>query len=211
MQGPDTDACTPGDQRPAAALEDGSCVERGRGSGATVRSLRAIAAEYKRHHRRRAQRELADFRTLPTDEDAISRAALAQLPNGRRHPHQYRIPRATLGESRRRLLDHLPALRQAESFDELFELITATIEPIPGIGPLAVYDTALRVGARFGLEPVKVYLHAGTRTGAKALGLDLGSDSIEMGELPAELRTLTAREVEDVLCIYKGEFRGAGS
>jgi hypothetical protein len=211
MQGPGTDACTPGDQRPAAALEDGSCVERVRGSGATVRSLRAIAVHYKGHKRPRADEELADFRTLPTDEDAISRAALAQLPSGKRHPHQYRIPRATLGESRRRLLDHLPALQQAESFDELFELITVTIEPIPGIGELAVYDTALRVGARFGLEPAKVYLHAGTRTGAKALGLDLGSDSIEMGELPAELRTLTAREVEDVLCISKGEFTGAGS
>jgi hypothetical protein len=27
-----------------------------------------------------------------------------------------------------------------------------------------------------------------------------------MDKLPAELRTLTAREVEDVLCIYKDEF-----
>jgi len=173
--------------------------------------LRAIAADYAKRHRRHAERELAYFRILRTDEDAISRAALAQLPSGKRHPHQYRVPRATLEESQGRLLDHLPALREAESFEELFEVIAATIGPIPGIGELAVYDTALRVGAHFGLEPAKVYLHAGTRAGAKALGLDWTADTIEMAELPAELRALTAREVEDVLCIYKDELTLAGS
>lgn len=104
------------------------------------------------------------------------------------------------------MLDNLPALRQAESFDELVELIAGISGPIPRIGPLAVYDTARRVGARFGLEPAKVYLHAGTRMGAKALGLNHRGDAIEMDELPAGLRTLTAWEAEDVLCIYKGEF-----
>src|SRR6266498_1169290 len=113
--------------------------------------------------------------------------------------------------SRRRLLESMQALRQAGSFDELFELIAATIGQIRRIGPLAVYDTALRIGARFGLQPAKVYLHAGTRMGAKGLGLDSTADAIEMGELPAELRTLTAREVEDALCIYKDEFTTARS
>jgi len=168
--------------------------------------LGAIAADYVKRHRRHAERELAYFRILRTDEDAISRAALAQLPSGKRHPHQYRVPRAALEESRRRLLDHMSALRGAESFDELFEVIAATIGSIPGIGELAVYDTALRVGARFGLEPTKVYLHAGTRKGVKALGLGQRRDTIEMAELPSDLRTLTAREAEDLLCIYKSEF-----
>lgn len=200
-----------GSKQKPSALEDGSCAEPALGSGEADRSLHVIADEYLQHHRRRAQRELAYFRILPTDENAISRAALAQLPSGKRHPHQYRIPRAALDENRRHLLNNLPALRQAQSFDELFELIAAASGPIPGIGPLAVYDTALRVGARFGLEPAKVYLHAGTRAGAKALGLDWTAHAIEMNELPAELRTLTAREAEDVLCIYKDEFRMAGS
>jgi hypothetical protein len=173
--------------------------------------LRAIAAKYVRCHRRDASRELDYFRNrrlLPTDEEAISRAALAQLPSGKRHSHQYRIPRAALLESRRRLIDDLPGLRRAESFDELFELITTLIQPIPRIGLLTVYDTTLRIGARFGLEPSKVYLHAGTRIGAKALGLDVRTGTLELAELPAELRTLSAREIEDLLCIYKGEFAG---
>jgi hypothetical protein len=35
-----------------------------------------------------------------------------------------------------------------------------------------MYDTALRIGAKLKLFPTKVYLHAGTRLGARALGLD---------------------------------------
>ena len=40
------------------------------------------------------------------------------------------------------------------------------------MGELVVYDTALRIGARFGLEPEKVYVHRGTREGVRKLGLD---------------------------------------
>ena len=173
--------------------------------------LRTIAVDYQQRHRRPAAKELRHFRILRTDEEAISKAALAQLPTGKRHPHQYRIPPAALQESRRRLLDNLPDLRQAESFDHLFELIAAIIQPIRGIGELAVYDTALRVGARFGLEPSKVYLHAGTRLGAKALGFAWRNATLELTELPVELRTLTARELEDLLCIYKDEFSAPSS
>jgi len=106
------------------------------------------------------------------------------------------------------LLENLPALQGASSFDELFELVEALIRPIYGIGELAVYDTALRIGERLGLEPTKVYLHRGTREGAKALGLAYRRKAIELAELPTELRSLPARELEDVLCIYKDEFTG---
>jgi hypothetical protein len=173
--------------------------------------LRAIASDYQQRHRRPAAKELRHFRILRTDEEAISKAALAQLPTGKRHPHQYRIPPTALQESEHRLLDNLPGLRRVESFDHLFELIAAIIQPIRGIGEVAVYDTALRVGARFGLEPSKVYLHAGTRLGAKALGLAWRNAALELTELPIELRTLTARELEDLLCIYKDEFSAGSS
>jgi hypothetical protein len=172
--------------------------------------LNKIPAHYARHYRRDAERELAYFRRLRTDQDVISRAALAQLPTGKRHSHQRRLPDVALEESRRRLLKNLPSLREAESFDELFEMVDRIIGPIYRIGELAIYDTSLRVGARFGLEPTKVYLHAGTRKGAKALGLDWKKDALEMAELPVELQMLTAREAEDVLCIYKDDFNDHG-
>lgn len=166
--------------------------------------VEAAVAHYLARHRARAARELDYFsRVVRSDAEAVSRAALAQLPSGKRHPHQYRIPKRALEESRQVLLANLPALRQATSFDELIALVGALTEPIPGIGQLAVYDTTLRIGARFGLEPSRVYLHAGTRDGARALGFDGRRANIDMVELPEPLQRLSAREAEDLLCIYK--------
>jgi hypothetical protein len=141
-------------------------------------SLGKIPAHYAKHYRRDAEQELAYFRRLRTEQDVISRAALAQLPSGKRHPHQRRLPHVALQKSRRLLLKNLSSLREAESFDELHEMVNGIIRPIPRIGELAVYDISLWVGARFGLEPAKVYLHAGTRKGARALGLDWKRDSL---------------------------------
>ena len=73
------------------------------------------------------------------------------------------------------------------------------------IGRLMVYDTSLRVGARLHLLPDRVYLHAGTRVGARALGLDWRADHVAMAHLPRALRLLGPHEIEDCLCIYKRE------
>jgi hypothetical protein len=136
----------------------------------------------------------------------VSQAALARLPGGGKHDHQRRIHPSALEESKRRLLTNVPRLRSCETFDELHDLINGIIRPIPKIGELAVYDTALRIGARFGLEPEKVYVHAGTRDGAWALGFVRRRRTIEMEELPP-IRKLTAREAEDLDCIYKSKLR----
>ena len=66
-----------------------------------------------------------------------------------------------------------------------------------------VYDTALRIGAKLGVEPKTVYLHRGTRSGAKALGIETNRPFIEVHEFPRQLRSLRPRELEDCLCIYK--------
>jgi hypothetical protein len=169
-----------------------------------VDGIQAAVSDYIEHHRARAARELEYFsRVLRSDEEAVSRVALALLPSGKRHPHQYRVPRVALQESRRVLLENLDMLRQATSFDELFAVVEDLTEPIKGIGELTVYDTALRIGAHFGRKPTRVYLHAGTRNGAQALGFDPRRQTIEMDELPAPMQQLTAREAEDLLCIYK--------
>jgi hypothetical protein len=47
-----------------------------------------------------------------------------------------------------------------------------------------------------------VYLHAGTREGARAL--NLSGKTIDV----RELRKLSAEEIEDCLCIYKDALRG---
>ena len=56
------------------------------------------------------------------------------------------------------------------------------------------------------LEPEKVYVHSGTRDGARKLLPDFAVDeTIEMNELPAPIRRLKPREVEDFLCVYKDD------
>ena len=70
-----------------------------------------------------------------------------------------------------------------------------------------MYDTALRIGAKLGVAPVRVYLHTGTREGAKRLGIETkGVSALWPSELPEALRELEPYEVEDVLCIYKDKF-----
>ena len=113
------------------------------------------------------------------------------------------LPRAALEEGRSRLVANISRLRASQTFDDLFVLVDDFIASIRGIGELAVYDTALRIGARFNLAPQRVYLHAGTRDGARALGLASGTEAIETHQLPESLQALSPREVEDLLCIYK--------
>ena len=93
------------------------------------------------------------------------------------------------------------------SFHELFEMVNNAIGAIHRIGPLAIYDTACRIGAYLKLRPDKVYLHAGVRVGARAIGLGQGRDVLEVDELPVPFRRLAAGEIEDCLCIYKNELK----
>jgi hypothetical protein len=77
------------------------------------------------------------------------------------------------------------------------------------MGVLTVYDVAHRIAAFLGKPPHLVYLHAGTRVGAAALGIK--GDVVDPDELPAAFAVLTAAEIEDCLCIYKDELRDGGS
>jgi hypothetical protein len=156
--------------------------------------------------RDRLGEENQHYRSLGSLPEAISVAALSCLPNGKRHSHQYRI--------RRRVLEALrdglgpDEVRACRSFDELHDLVAGICDRLHGAGELLAYDVAQRLGAHLGLAPRRVYLHSGTRKGARALGLDHKRASLGRSDLPAELRRLTCSEVEDFLCIYKGRLAG---
>ena len=85
-------------------------------------------------------------------------------------------------------------------------VVRDAIGPIHGIGDLTIYDTALRIGVNLGLWPTRVYLHSGTRVGARALGLNWRAPHIEPDDCPAELQLLRPHEIEDCLCIFKDRF-----
>jgi hypothetical protein len=157
---------------------------------------------YIRDHRAKTARELRHYRVQRTLRHAIEHAALAQTSNGK-HPHQWRIPNSILRRFARAVL--AVAVQRFRTFDELHERIR--VARVPGIGELAIYDTALRIGAYLGLSPERVYLHRGTRKGATALGLGRGQKTLEVRELPKAFRRLRPYEIEDCLCIYERELR----
>jgi hypothetical protein len=174
-------------------------------------NLKAIARAYICKIRPRAQAEIDWFAQQPSLDAAIEKAPLAVNRKGKRYSHQRRLKKASLKAALRSLLDASGAMQQASDFDELFKLIGTAVEPIPGIGELYVYDTALRIGATLNLFPARIYLHAGTRIGARALGLNDSTATLEVSSLPKVLRTLEPHEIEDVLCIFKDKLKSASS
>jgi len=135
----------------------------------------------------------------------VAKAAMAKLPGGARFSHQWKIPVSVLTEAKTALLK--ADLLHAKSFDELHVIVTSTIGPISGIGELTIYDTAHRIGAFLGLRPELVYLHAGVRSGAKALGLDYQAAKLPMNLFPKAFHKLLPEQVEDCLCICKEDLK----
>ena len=165
-----------------------------------TRALTSLVDKYRATVRLRDH--LAFYQNIPTLDEAIETAALAIMANGKRHPHQRRIPRRVLEEVKDRLLANKEELQQSTCFDEIVAVVYKS--SVRGFGELARYDTALRIGVRLGHLPTRVYLHAGTRTGAKALGLAAGREYLNISELPPPLHALQPDEIEDFLCIFKG-------
>lgn len=136
----------------------------------------------------------------------IRKAALRELPSGKRHPHQRRIPRALLEQVEARLQGIGRKLARAASFDELHRAVEDEEGSLKSIGALTVYDIAQRIGTHFRKAPERVYLHAGTRTGARTFGIS--GDSFDPKVLPGAFSRLAPSEIEDCLCICKDELRG---
>jgi len=166
-------------------------------------TLEGIVAAYLRDHADGEVRYLRFYEIQKTLPDAITKAALAELPNGGRFSHQWRIPGPVLAQARDTLLklDY----STVRTFAELYEKVAAALRPIRGIGLLTIYDTAHRIGAFLKLSPEQVYLHAGVRTGAKALGLGDWRAKLSMSVFPQEFQRLRPEQVEDCLCIYKNQ------
>lgn len=185
-----------------------SCRSRLDGGGRVPRTLSEIVAHYIRYHRRAAQSEIDFYANLQTLNDALERAGRAERPDGKRHDHQRRIGRKAI--RRAGLAIKSANLRRCASFEDLHQRLDDTLGSKRGIGELMVYDTALRIGAKLGVSPAVVYLHRGTRDGARALGLAGGRKYVDVRDLPAPFARLSPREIEDCLCIYKDRLRALG-
>ena len=137
---------------------------------------------------------------------AIKYAALATNKLKKRNPHQYRLKHSDLQDFSELLLLLEVQIAKTKTFDELFLIISKT--SIKGIGELAKYDTATRIAAFLKLTPEKIYLHAGTKKGAKnLLNKRITTKTISKNELPNIFHSLSCAEIEDVLCIYKNRLK----
>jgi len=168
-------------------------------------TLDEIVSDYIREYRHDARAEMQTFRREKSRAAAIHRAALCEFPDGKRHPHQYLIPKRLLTLAEERLQAASKRLGYARDFAALHEIVKHEIGSVHGIGKLMVYNIAHRIGAYFGKSPALVYLHRGTREGAAALGLR--GETLDPATLPAAFSRLTPSEIEDCLCIYKDAIR----
>jgi hypothetical protein len=162
-----------------------------------------IVASYIQQQRPGARAERRTFAQESTFEGAVRRAALALTPDGKTHSHQRRVSRRARRAWSHRMLRHVGRLQPSQTFEELFDCTESL--SIRGVGEMAIYDTAYRIGAKLGLEPRLVYLHRGTRKGARLLGLGKGRSYLRAEELPVPFRVLRPYEIEDCLCIYKAD------
>lgn len=130
-----------------------------------------IISDYIRQYRAAARNEMRFFEIQRSPSEAIRKAALCELPSGKQHPHQRRIPRELLEQVEARLPGIRRRLAGASSFAALHQAVNDDIGSLNGIGTLTVYDIAHRIGAHFGKALERVYLHAGTRVGARVFGI----------------------------------------
>lgn len=168
-------------------------------------NLEAIIHAYKRRSLPGLEAHLSSYKELSFDA-ALLHAAMAERFNEtkrrwNRHDHQRRLKRASL-ETAYECLKKAP-LSKCKSFHDLFLAVEKSIGGISGIGELMIYDTSLRIGANLRLQPDRVYLHSGTRKGARRLGLRTDPAWIDREQLPDVLSSLSPCQVEDLLCIYK--------
>jgi hypothetical protein len=171
------------------------------------RSWRELLACYDLEHARNEEAETTWFATQPSLPIAIEVAAAAQDHRGKRYDHQWRIRRTAMVEARRRLIAAQANIASVRSFSELLALFERLLLPIPGIGEMYCYDSAARIGSHLSICPDRVYLHRGTRVGARALNLPHTRPWLLFSELPEQLRNRSAREVENIFCIYAEDFR----
>ena len=129
-------------------------------------------------------------------------------PDGRIPAHQRRVGKEILTKASNRLLRYQDDVEACTAFDELLSCVEERTRDLYRYGPLAVYDTALRIGTYLDIWPQVVHLHAGTKIGCRKLGLETGKGFVKIEELPKALRKLEPHHAENFLCIFKDSFEG---
>lgn len=150
--------------------------------------------------------------------EAVVRAVEARDANGKHHNHQSKVDITARRKFGRLIIRaaHRGSLPMHE-FDAFHDRLDQ-IKPY-GVGPVTVYDTAIRIAAFLDIKPHSVYMHAGVRQGFKALEEALERrgegphmrgrwrfDKVPVSQFPHPLNGMDADDVEDILCTYREVF-----
>jgi hypothetical protein len=186
--------------------------------------LHAIVEDFQWRYvdRKKTDQVIEYCREADTFTLAVQRAVESRDAMGKHHNHQSKVDitaRRLFGKKivTRTKLGMIPV----DDFDDFHDALDE-IKPY-GIGPVTVYDVAVRVGAYLGIEPQSVYMHAGVRQGMKsllyaiynrdghkALRLLVLSDyrepHVAVKNFPKPLNRMKADDVEDILCTYREVF-----
>ena len=147
-------------------------------------------------------RELDWFAEPQTFANTVRRAAAAEDRRGKRLSHQCRLFRTTITEAQVELAAIWPLLRRAQTFAELIGLIRTALNGVASAGTLYVYDTALRIGSARGIFPDHIYLHAGSREGARRIIPGRLPPCLPLAAFPQAFQRLAPHEIENLLCRY---------
>lgn len=172
-----------------------------------IPKLERIIKRYKLLRQKEPDKHLDNCVRQPNLKDAIFVAANAIDSNNKINDHQKRIGREKLNAFAKKLATKESNISNAQNFDQIIDLVSNIKSE--KIGELAIYDTAFRIGCFLNKFPEKVYLHSGTRVGARNLiGRLNGKKYLLPNELPSPFHNgdLPASDIEDILCIYKKEF-----
>ena len=126
----------------------------------------------------------------------------------KKHNHQRRLKKSDLTKLKDNLLKRKQDIKNASDFANLLEVVEEC--KVKGVGDLACYDVANRLGNRLDKHPEFVYTHAGTKKGLEnLLGQKVKSRCFNKSDLPEPLKssTLSCHEIEDILCIYKDRLK----
>lgn len=193
--------------------------------------LEAIVEDFQwRYVERKKTDQVIVFCERATDfPTAVRRAVESRDENGKHHNHQSKVDlgaRRTFGRKIIRRQHKVQRIAREYGFDAVHDLLDE-IKPY-GIGPVTVYDVAVRIGAYLKIEPQSVYMHAGVRQGMKAFEFAVGLNEdpdrwehrdnyhgykplylmprVPLSLLPQPFNRMRADDVEDILCTYRGVF-----
>lgn len=171
-------------------------------------SLSGLMSQWEKENRPGFHEYLDGYRSAKFS-DTLKAASRGEWPPnsekaGKRHPHQWRIPKAAINQWSKQLTKEQARilLFRGHPFESLFDFLDSQARSVSGIGPLMVYDTALRIGSNIGRLPKGwVYLHAH----ARIPGVRSDVQRIRKSELPKALKAWEAYEIEDFLCVYHAQ------